>query len=379
MKIKRVVTKDGEVRYEVLGWTAGRGSKYLRRRFERKVDAEGFVTTHQLQQVESATKPKSLFTMAERTFEEESQFWLAHRGISFSPGHLKRAKDALEKKILPQFGKRALDQLNPVVFSSYRITRLEEGVKPATVNRETEVMMAILNFAVKQRRIPYNPAAGFTKLEEVREDVQFWERSEASAFLRFAEQKYPIGSEKRGGYVAYLLALNTALRAGEVWGLMPKDIVQGEELLHIQRQFDLVERDFRSPKGKKSRYVPCNSFLRVELKRLAEQKRISQEQTFFQTGTGCPIDHDNFMDRYFEKDIAEARVKKIRFHDLRHTGTTLMIADGLDIKTVQEICGHKDIATTMRYVHMLGDSVRRASRSFSIVPSAQSRPLQVVG
>lgn len=377
MKINKIITRDGEVRWEVYGTLGGRGSKYIRRRFEKKVDADNFVTEHEIQQVESVTKPKSLFTMAERSFEEESRFWLTHRGISFSPGHLRRAKDALDKRILPQIGRLTLDQVNPVVFSNYRVTRLEDGVKPATVNRETEVMMAILNFAVKQRRIPFNPAAGFTKLEEIREDIQFWERSEAAAFLKFADRKYPSESDRRWIYIVYLLTLNTALRAGEVWGLMPKDIAYDAELLHIQRQFDLVTKDFRPPKGKKSRYVPCNSFLRTELRRIIERDGIGQEKTFFQTSSGNPIDHDNFVGRCFEKDIAEAGAKRIRFHDLRHTGTTLMIADGLDIKTVQEICGHKDIATTMRYVHLLGDSVRKASRSFAVVPESQP-PLQLV-
>lgn len=64
-------------------------------------------------------------------------------------------------------------------------------------------------------------------------------------------------------------------------------------------------------------------------------------------------------------------MKKVRFHDLRHTGTTLMIAGGLDIKTVQEICGHKDISTTMNYVHLLGDSVRQAARTFLVGPSSE--------
>lgn len=379
MKVTKIVTQDGEIRWEVYGQVGGRGSKSLRRRFERRVDAENFVTSHEVQKAEDSSKPKSIYTMAERTFDEESRFWLAHRGYSFSPGHLKRAKDALEKRILPQLGRLTLDRVNPVVFSNYRMTRLEDGLKPATVNRETEVMMAILNFAVKQRRIPFNPAAGFVKLEEVREDIQFWERIEATAFLMFADRKYPVGSKSRWIYVVYLLVLNTALRAGEVWGLRTKDLAQGDELLHIQRQFDLVLKGFRPPKGKKSRYVPCNSFLRGELKHLITIGKMGLDQTFFCTSSGAPIDHDNFVNRSFEKDSVEAGVKMIRFHDLRHTAITLMIADGLDIKTVQEICGHQDITTTMRYVHLLGDSVKKASRSFSVVPPTQSSKLFRIG
>ena len=376
MKIRKVVTKEGEVRYEAHGRTAGRGSRYNRRRFDRKVEAENFLTEQKVQQIKSATQPRSLYTMAEQTFEEESRFWLAHRSISFSPGHTKRVKDSLEKWILPQLGRLTLDRINPVVFSTYRMNRLKNGLKPASVNRETEVLMAILNFAVKQRRIPFNPAAGFTKLEEVREDIQFWERVEASAFLAHAERKYPLGSENRWVYVAYLTMLNTSIRASETWGLMPKDLVQGGELLHIQRQFDLVVRAFRPPKGKKSRYVPCNAVLRAELVKLMEQRRA--DQTVFTTATGRPIDHDNFVGRHFVKDVAESGVKRIRPHDLRHTGTTLMIAAGLDLRTVQEICGHQDISTTMRYAHMLGDSIKNAARTFSIVPIFPVSPLRIV-
>ncbi len=378
MRIIKRNTKDGNTRYEVHGRVGGRGSKYIRRRFDRKIDAENFVTAHQIEQADSLTKPKTMFTMAERTFEEESHFWLTHCGIKFSPGHKKRAQDSLAKCILPKIGRLTLDKINPVVFSKYRLERLETGLKPASVNRETEVMMAVLNYAVKQRRIPYNPAAGFTKLDEIREDIQFWERSEAENFLKFADQKYPIGSENRWVYVVYLLALNTSLRAGEIWGLKPKDLSQGEELLHIQRQFDLVVRNFRTLKGKESRYVPCNSFLRAELKQLIEHQDISAECTVFCTSTDRPMDHYNFVGRYFEKDIIGAKVKKIRFHDLRHTATTLMIAQGLDIKTVQVICGHKDITTTMRYVHLLGDSIKRAARVFSIVPEGKSQQIDAV-
>ena len=61
--------------------------------------------------------------------------------------------------------------------------------------------------------------------------------------------------------------------------------------------------------------------------------------------------------------------RRIRFHDLRHTATTLMIGNGVDLKTVKEICGHKDIATTMGYTHLLGDNLKNVARSFSIKPS----------
>jgi integrase len=231
----------------------------------------------------------------------------------------------------------------------------------------------VLNFSVRHRRIAYNPAAGFRKLPETREDMKFWERLEAETFLTKMSEKCPPGSEARWIYVVYLLALNTGLRAGEVWGLQPQDIVYDGELLHIRRRWDLITRDFRPPKGKVSRFVPCNGELRSELTRLIADRKIPDTETIFQSQNGTPICQDNFYDRIFKPDVVAGEVKDVRFHDLRHTATTLMIAEGLDIKTVQEICGHKDISTTMKYVHLLGDSIRKAASRFSIKPQTEQK------
>ena len=133
----------------------------------------------------------------------------------------------------------------------------------------------------------------------------------------------------------------------------------------IRRRWDLITKSFQPPKGKKSRYVPCNSVLRAELRKLIEARGTQAEMPILHTRNGTPVSQDNFDNR-FRKDIEEAGVKQIRFHDLRHTGTTLMIAEGLDIKTVQEICGHQEVSTTMKYVHLLGDSVRKAAARFVI-------------
>jgi site-specific recombinase XerD len=56
---------------------------------------------------------------------------------------------------------------------------------------------------------------------------------------------------------------------------------------------------------------------------------------------------------------------------LRHTAITLLIAAGIDLKTVQEIAGHKDIKTTMGYTHLLAERIKHVAQNFSILPTAQ--------
>jgi len=48
--------------------------------------------------------------------------------------------------------------------------------------------------------------------------------------------------------------------------------------------------------------------------------------------------------------------------------STLLIANGVDLKTVKEICDHADISTTMNYVHLVSGAIENVARTFSVVP-----------
>lgn len=375
MSIRKIKSENQEVRWEVYVLTSGKGSKRLRRRFESKAQAEAFLEDYKSRKRDAKRVGFGARDFEETTFSEEARYWLEHQKMRFSPGHRTRSEGIL-REILPDFGHLTPNHLTPERLSRFQSEQLTLGWTPSTVNRKTDLITAVLNFSVRHRRLPFSPAAGFRKFADVREEMKFWERDEAEQFLRFASQKYPPASPDRWVYVAYLVALNTAVRAGEIWGLQPGDLTQEGDLLVIRRQWDLIVQAFRSPKGKKTRHVPCNEVLRDELRRLMEGKTYKPDQTLFQSSTGSPVNRNNFDDRVFQRDLKESGVKRIRFHDLRHTATTLMIAEGLDLKTVQEICGHKEIATTMRYVHLLGDAIKKAAKVFSVRPSQP--PLRLI-
>ena len=116
---------------------------------------------------------------------------------------------------------------------------------------------------------------------------------------------------------------------------------------------------FAPTKGKDSRFVPFSYGLREEIESvLSDDLRVLKpEATIFRSKVGSPMDHDNFVDRIFEKDLAESGLRRIRFHDLRHTAITLMVKKGVLLPMIQKIAGHKDIKTTMRYVHVLGKDI----------------------
>lgn len=208
--------------------------------------------------------------------------------------------------------------------------------------------------------------------------MSFWDSQEAASFLGCMNELYPKGSAQRWVYVAYLLALNTAMRAGEIWGLQPIDLNEDGEIIMIRRQFNRVTNDFGPTKGKRMRTAPSPAILWDELRELIEHNKVGKTQTIFQNEQGNPICHDNFTDRQFAKDLKRWGGRRIRFHDMRHTATTLLIANGVDVKTVKEICGHADIATTMNYVHMISGSINKVAQTFSVAPEAGENKVAAV-
>ncbi len=367
MSIKRVKQTSGEVKWEVRLRMGGRGSKRLRRIFEKRTDAEAFLDSIRVRKHESKSAANGVPDFEETTFRKEAEFWLSHRSQVLSPGSLV-AVNTILRGCLEKFGHMAPNRLHPGFLADLQAAELSRGLKAATVNRRLEVISSILNFSVRSRRIPFNPASGLQKLKEVREGISFWEKWEAEAFLAFTSEKYPPGSDKRWVYVVYLLALNTGMRCGELWGLQPRDLVQDGEMIHVQRQFDRVSRTYRPPKSTKSRYVPCNPELRSELEAIIRQRKVALMEPIFFHKVGIPLWHEAFRTKYFERDMKEASVRRIRFHDMRHTAATLILAGKTDIKTVQAICGHQQINTTLLYVHLLGDSIKEVARSWALSP-----------
>jgi len=365
MSIKKVNRKNGEFVWEVRLYTNGRGTKKIRRAFERKSDAEAFMQTHAARKRQLRSGALGTMDFTDTTFRKEAAYWLDHRSKVVSPAYLKKAR-ALVAELDSDMGSLTPNRLHPGYLAEYQKSELSKGLTFTTVNHKVQIITAILNFSVRNRRIPFNPAAGLQKLKGARTVMRFWEKWEAEAFLAFADKKYPFGSSKRWVYVAYLTALNTAIRAGELLGLQPRDIVQNGEMLHIQRQFDRVARTYREPKSKRSRYVPCNAELRTEMEALIRQRNIGVVEPIFCHEPGQPIWHEALRSKYFERDIREAGVRPIRWHDMRHTAGTLLLAAGCDIKTVQAIMGHEQISTTLIYVHLLGDAVKEVARTFSI-------------
>ena len=109
---------------------------------------------------------------------------------------------------------------------------------------------------------------------------------------------------------------------------------------------------------------------------------VGKDDLVFCSKVGNPIDPAHFIQREFEPSLRRVGLRKVRFHDLRHTYATFLIAQNENIKFIQSQLGHASIQTTIdRYGHVLPNTHhgvgQRLDRLFGdpvAIPSLESIP-----
>jgi integrase len=151
--------------------------------------------------------------------------------------------------------------------------------------------------------------------------------------------------------VVVLTAAVTGLRQSELLGLRWRDVDWSARRVRVRRAY--VRGEFGPPKSKRSsRSVPLADRLAGELDLLHQETlwRGDDDLVFAHPHTGKPMDRSKLL-RRFKAACADAGVRPVRFHDLRHTFATRLAASGQPMRTIQEFLGHADSKTTQIYAH----------------------------
>ena len=255
------------------------------------------------------------------------------------PSTLRDYRSNIEAHLRPAFGGSALEDISTASIDAWRASLT--NLSPRTKNKLLVVMHGVMRRAVTVWGLRTNPVAGVEK-HRTRStgDLEVFSPEEVMALVRAA------ASEQDGA--VYLTAAFTGLRRGELLALRWRDVDFSGSLIRVRASY--AAGQLTSPKSGKVRSVPMAPDVAAALAALGQrQDWTDDDDLVFPGETGTFLD-GSALRRRFASALARAGLRPLRFHDLRHTFGTRMIAKA-DIRRVQEWMGHADVETTMRYLH----------------------------
>ncbi len=265
-------------------------------------------------------------------------------------------RSRLEHHLYDAFGRLTLDAITPQKVQLFLAERRQSGLAPATVNRLRSLLQRMFALAIQWDILEKNPVQGLPKLQENNARQRYLSPEEVLAFTN------ALAAEKNRQAADFLtLLLLTGARVGELLNTRHGDIADTAWLIPIS-------------KSGKSRIV----FLGETAKALfARQPRVAGNDYLF---PGSPRQGNPRMVapvKAFERVKAQAELRDLRLHDLRHSFASLAIQAGATLYDIQNVLGHSTPQMTQRYSHLadtrrqqVSDQVEQAVASALLGPTS---------
>ncbi len=346
-------------------------------------DAERALTARMRELATGAWREPSKLTLA-----EYAAAWLARRDPGsysldsngraerrrLATSTLREYRRSLELYVLPRLGREPLASLRPGDVDEM-IAELEaEGRAAGTVRNAITPLRKLLGDAVRQGLIVSNPAAK-ADLPPPQEFAGKELPHEHTAAIRYALHRLARTDPSLGGpdllFVhLFDVALATGLRFGELRALTWVDVDRERRLIRVERAYS--RQELKRPKTDAGvRAVPLFPTAAAALEALAARAltrgRDAPNELIFGTARGTPLQPSNFNRRVWQPALRNAGLAEAgyRFHDLRHTCVSRLVAAGADVKLVQAVAGHASpLITLKRYSHLLDGRITEAAERF---------------
>jgi integrase len=264
-------------------------------------------------------------------------------------------------------GRIQLGKLQPLHIESLYAEMQRNGASAWTRKMAAMVLTNALRRAVRLKLIPFNPAADVEKARPEEKEMLFLTEPQARIFLEAARD--------HRHYALFALAIGSGMRQGELLGLAWSDLDFDRLTVTVSRSLAQVGGKFslKEPKSKRSRRtitLPRFVIEALQAHRNAMRREGNIGAPVFCTRTGQYIGKSNLIRQVFrpilkrandglaekarEQGVEPSPLPAIRFHDLRHTHATTLLARGHSIKAVSQRLGHSNIKITLEvYAHVL--------------------------
>jgi integrase len=256
--------------------------------------------------------------------------------------------------LIPRFGERRLHEVSRTDIKRF-IAFLLECRKRRTIHNILTPLKEAYHHAIDDGLVTVNPVSNMGRWMADREGadshIDPLTSLEVRAMLASAKEKY------RLFHPLFLCAVRTGMRQGELIGLQWGDVDFHGGFIEVRRA--VVRRQITTTKTHKIRRVEMSPQLAGILKALKETRHLDaamkgqpMSERIFLGVTGKRL-NDDLLRKAFYGCLEAAELRRVRFHDLRHTYASLLIQRGANPKYIQEQLGHVSISITLDiYSHL---------------------------
>lgn len=326
--------------------------------FAKKVDAENHLTSVQHSKLTGAYVDP---TAGKVTFADDAGDWVSNQ--IWRPSTTVRIETIVANHLEPRFGKMAMASITPSRVQTM-VKSLSETMSPGSVRGIYSVLAAIFRTAVRDKVVASSPATPDIRLPEVAQ----------RRIVPLTLEQVETLADAVGPLYRPLVVLGAGagLRVGEALGMPVGGIDFPRRQLSVTQQAVTVRRvtEIADPKTKTSaRTIPLADAVLAELAGHLEGRKDEPADTLLVADKdGAPIPQNRFSQTWARAVRRAGMPKGIRFHDLRHTYASALIASGCSVKVVQAHLGHKSAAIRLdTYSHLWpqdDDRARAAIQTF---------------
>jgi integrase len=289
--------------------------------------------------------------------------WLETVKPSLGPRTFQHYEMVVRLHLVPDLGRLPLDKLAPQHVQGLLARKSAAGLSAQSVRHVRTILRIALNQALKWGSVGRNVAALTVAPKLARKRFYSLTPEQARQLLDAAQDDRL--------QAVFTVALSLGLRMGEILGLRWQDVDLDGATLTINQAIyriagkGLVAAEPKTDRSRRTLFLPetVRAALRAHRVRqlqehLSAGSRWRDSGLVFTSGIGTPLEPRNLF-RRFKALLHKAGLPDFRFHDLRHSAASLLLAQGVPMRAVMELLGHSSIGTTADiYSHVMPAMMR---------------------
>jgi site-specific recombinase xerD len=291
-----------------------------------------------------------------KDFEVVTEEWLKYKKNTVKKSTYYNYSYSVAKYLYPSFAGKNITKIKN--YNNF-IEELSDTLSPKTVRDIVTKLKEIINFYEEEHNTKLNiKKMSLPKMNK--KEIQILSNKEKQKLEKYCIEQNSLKS------LGILICLNTGLRVGEVCALRWENVDFETRRIHVEKTIERIYSKeenktiviIDTPKSITSvRTIPINSKLYNILKQIRGK---SKKTDFVLTGSSEHYVEPRNYQYHFKEILKRNKVKKYKFHTLRHTFATNCIEAGMDIKSLSEILGHADVSITLNiYVHSSDKAKRK--------------------